>query len=309
MVKLKKILSFIIVIAVIFAFTLNYERISDEIVEYINRKPEVIIKPGNGFKKNYEFKYIRMSNDYIPYNKQDLLEIFYAVLNNGWEEFTFYCPAEYTDCLNDLGSLSKDEILLSNLNSFVSSYNSYENLRTVFDTAGEVKVYVKYKYSKEDIARIDADINHIIENDLKDTMSDTEKIKYLHDYIVDRTKYDSEKANYDKSPYDSDRIHGVLYDGYAICSGYTDTMEVFLTKLGIPNYKIASDNHVWNAVYLNDTWYHLDVTWDDPVTNTGEDIVLYDYYLVDNNKIAQDDDPIKHEHLFDMNVFLEFGTQ
>ena len=31
--------------------------------------------------------------------------------------------------------------------------------------SGEVKVYVKYKYSKEDIARIDADINHIIEND------------------------------------------------------------------------------------------------------------------------------------------------
>lgn len=298
-----------IIFAVVFAFGLNCERISDELIEYINRKPELVIKPDNGYKKNYEFKYIRPSEDYIPHNKQDLLEIFYSVLNNGWEEFTFYCPSDYTECLNDIGAISKDEVLLSNLNNFVSSYNSYENLRTVFDTAGEVKITVQYKYSPDDIKRIDADINNVILNELNDTMSIEDKIKYLHDYIANRTKYDSEKADYDRSNYDSDRIHGVLYDGYAICSGYADTMEVFLTKLGIPNYKIASDNHVWNAVYINDTWKHLDVTWDDPVTNTGEDIILYDYYMVENEKIVEDDDEIKKEHSFDMNVFLEFGTQ
>ena len=109
MVKIKRILSFIIIVAVIFAFGLNYERITDEVIEYINKKPEVIIKADNGYKKTYEFKYIRMSEKYIPYNKQDLLEIFYSVLNNGLEEFTFYCPTEYTECLNDLGSISKDE--------------------------------------------------------------------------------------------------------------------------------------------------------------------------------------------------------
>ena len=119
MVKLKRILSFIIIIAVIFAFGLNYERISDEIVEYINRKPEVIIKPDNGYKKTYEYKFIRPSEDYIPHNKQDLLEIFYSVLNNGWEEFTFYCPADYVDCLTDIRVLSQDEVLLANLNNYV----------------------------------------------------------------------------------------------------------------------------------------------------------------------------------------------
>ena len=29
-------------------------------------------------------------------------------------------------------------------------------------------------------------------------------------------------------------------DGYAICTGYTSIMEVFLSKLNIPNYKISS---------------------------------------------------------------------
>ena len=23
-------------------------------------------------------------------------------------------------------------------------------------------------------------------------------------------------------------------------------------------------NHAWNAVYLNNQWYHMDATWDDP---------------------------------------------
>jgi hypothetical protein len=59
MVKLKKLLSFIIVIAVIFAFTLNYERISDEIVEYINRKPEVIINPAMVSKRNTSLSIIK----------------------------------------------------------------------------------------------------------------------------------------------------------------------------------------------------------------------------------------------------------
>ena len=32
----------------------------------------------------------------------------YSTLNNGWETFTFYCPDEYTECLNDVDKISKN---------------------------------------------------------------------------------------------------------------------------------------------------------------------------------------------------------
>ena len=79
-----------------------------------------------------------------------------------------------------------------------------------------------------------------------------------------------------------------------------------LTKFNIPNYKISSDNHVWNAVYLNGTWLHLDVTWDDPTTNTGEDMLLHDYFLIDDSSLFTYDDVNLREHTYNYDVFLEF---
>ena len=62
-------------------------------------------------------------------------------------------------------------------------------------------------------------------------------------------------------------------------------MELFLEKLNIESFKVSSEKHVWNAVYLNGNWYHLDLTWDDPVTNTGAQLLLHDYFLIDTNKL------------------------
>ena len=82
-------------------------------------------------------------------------------------------------------------------------------------------------------------------------------------------------------------------------------MAVFLDKLNIPNYKISSETHVWNAVYLNGSWLHLDLTWDDPVTTSGKDILSHEYFLITDNELL-----LKHEsskdHQFDYNIYLEF---
>ena len=305
MVRLKRILSSIIILAVVFAFSLNYERITDEIIAYINKKPDIVIQPDNGYKKEYEYMYIDDSEDFIPESKEDLLEIFYTVLNNGWKEFTFYCPADYVECLTDIRLISQNEILLANLNNFVSSYNSYDSLRTIFDTAGEVTIKVDYNYSDLEISIIDDKVNQIIAENVTEEMTDEEKIKVLHDYIVNNSVYDKEQAENDNSPYDSKRMNGLLFDGYGICTAYADVMEVFLTKLNIPNYKVSSSNHVWNAVYINEKWNHLDVTWDDPTTDDGSNILSHDFFLVDNTVIVKDDKELK-EHEFDLTVYMEF---
>ncbi len=304
MIKLKKFISFFLSIVVAIVIILNSDKIAEKIKTISNLQPEVIIKPGNDYAKSDDFLLVQQTKDYIPYNYDDLLDIFYSLLNQGWNEFTFYCPVEYENCLDDVAKISYNEVLLSDINNYVHPYNSYSSIKTLYDDTGEVTVKVTHLYSDDEIKKIDADINRIIKDYVTDAMSLEEKIKVLHDYIIDNTKYDTNRANDVHSDYDSARILGVLYDNYAICSGYTDIMAVILDKLGVKNFKVASETHIWNVLYYNGEWVHLDLTWDDPVSASGKDILDHSYFLIDDITLEKLDSKIK-EHIYDKNVYLE----
>ena len=71
----------------------------------------------------------------------------------------------------------------------------------------------------------------------------------------------------------------------------------------INNYKIASEEHIWNLVYLNNNWLHLDLTWDDPVNENGKDILDYNYYLITTKKLKEIDN--SKSHRFNKDFYLE----
>ena len=79
-------------------------------------------------------------------------------------------------------------------------------------------------------------------------------------------------------------------------------MAIFLDEVGIINYKVSSDHHVWNAVKIDDNWYHLDLTWDDPVTQDGTNLIESDFFLIDTLKLREIE---VVEHTFDENVYSE----
>ena len=307
MIKLKNIISFFVTVVIMFLIVINFDTIKDVLKDLDFNKREVFVPPSNQWKKNYDFMYFKNTDKFMPDNYEEMVNIFYTALNNGWKEFTFYCGLEYEDCLNDVTKISYNEKFLAEINNFIHPYNSYSTIRTMYDETGEITIRIDKLYSEEEINLIDADIDKIISNNTKDNMTDKQKIKQIHDYIINNTQYDQERAKNNQSKYDSARIHGVLYDRYTICSGYTDTMAVVLTKLGIKNFKVASDNHVWNAVYLDGKWYHLDVTWDDPVTNSGKNYLDDTYFLINDNQLAKlDNENKKTDHTFDRNIYLEF---
>ena len=307
MIKLKKFISFFISLIVIFIIAFNMNDILDKLKKITNLRPEVVIQPANQFKINNSFNFVKQVDDYVPYEYNDLVNIFYSVLNQGWSEFTFYCPIEYEKCLDDVAKISYDEVLLSDINNYVHPYNSYSTIKTLYDDTGEITIKINHLYSDDEIKKIDSDIDTIIKNNITDNMNDNDKIKVIHDYIINNTQYDTKRANNLESPYDSSRILGLLYDKYSICSGYTDTMSVILTKLNIPNFKIASETHIWNAVFIDGSWKHLDLTWDDPVTASGKQILDHSYFLINNDELSKLDVNI-NEHAFDKNVYLEFNS-
>ena len=307
MTKLKNILTILISLIVLVALFLNFDAISEKLVSIFNSTPEVKVLPSNEYKKNDEFKLIKQVDEYIPYNYQDLLNIFYSTLNQGWTDFTFYCPVEYDNCLNDVAKISLNEELLSNINNYVHPYNSYTSIKTLYDSTGKVNILVKHLYSENEIKYIEKYADSVMSSTLKDNMSLETKIKTLHDYIINNTKYDAVRASEGDSKYDSARMTGLINEHYAICSGYADIMGVFLTKLGLSNFKVSSDSHVWNAVYLKDRWLHLDLTWDDPISTNGKDVLQHDYFLISTNRLkvlAKDN----KDHNFDSKVYKEFAN-
>ncbi len=276
---------------------------------------EVSIPQPKEYMKTDEFHFVSQTDHFIPYSVGDIKNIFYTIVNSGWEDFTFYCPSEYTNCLNDMKAFSKNQDLLTHINNFVHPFHSFSNVKTVLAESGEVKIHVEYLYTPEQIVAISSAIDELIAKEISFDDSLYDQIKTFHDYIINHTKYDVTRNETNDSTYLSYIAYGPLFQGYATCNGYTDVMAIFLNRLGIPNYKIAttksdleSEGHVWNAVYYEGKWVHLDLTWDDPVGKDGKDYLQHKYFLVDNEDLKEADSGEVEvlEHTYPSNIYLEF---
>lgn len=304
---MKKILSIILSLGIIGLLIYYIDPITDTLANLLAGEKKVYIKQENIYAKKDSFKYVKLTDNFVPYTYEDLLNIYYTVLNNGTEDFTFYCPDEYIDCMDDVTHISQDETLLTHITNFVHPYNNFTNVKVKRDSSGEITLKVTHLYSEEEINKINLELDKIIDSIITTEMDTQEKIKVFHDYIINNTKYDSnyEKGNGYK---DSSKATGLLFNHYSVCGGYADITAIFLSKINVKNYKVASDTHVWNALYLSDEnkWVHLDLTWDDPVTiNSDVDTLLHKFYLIDT--IALDEFKTDN-HNFDKIIYQELST-
>lgn len=300
---MKKTITFatlLIILGIIFS---QKETIIDYYNQYqITNYQKSITLSKNEYYRDYSFDYVQTTDNFIPENKQDLLNIFYTAINSGQNNFTFYCPNKYKDCAKEVQQIANNQTLLSHINNFVHPYNGFKHIETEYDSLGKVTISTQKNYTASDITTINDKINDIINEIITPNASDEEKIKTIHDYIINNSKYDSARSDQNIINYKSDIAYGPLLEGYGICGGYTDAMELFLEKLNIESYRISSENHVWNAVYLNNNWYHLDLTWDDPVTPNSQDLLQHDFFLINTNRLIELE---KQEHTFDQTIYQE----
>jgi len=301
---MKKTFNIILSLLIIGLLIYYIDPITDMIANLLAGEKKVYIERENEYAKKDSFKYVSLTKDFVPYNYQDLLNIYYTVLNNGTENFTFYCPDEYTSCMDDVTNISQDEVILTHITNFVHPYNNFSNVKVKRDSSGEITINVTHLYNEEEIEKINQEVDKIMASTINTEMKTQEKIKVFHDYVINNTKYDS---NYEKGGgyKESSKANGLLFNHYSVCGGYADVMAIFLSKLNVKNYKVASDTHVWNALYLSDEnkWVHLDLTWDDPVTvNSDVDTLLHKFYLIDTKSLEE----FKTDnHNFDKTIYQE----
>lgn len=300
--KLFKFIIFVLIIGSIFHFR-------NEIINYTLDKliysKEIVIDNPNEYYIDYDFIYVKNTDNFDPKNRQDLINIFYTILNSGWDDFTFYCKSEYETCKDDINYIINNDYILSTINNYVHPYNSYSTFSISVNNFGKVNVTIQRIYNQVDIDIINQKINEIENKIINKNMNNNDKIKAIHDYIINTTKYDEakehEKINDIKYyKYKSNIAYGPLINGYAICGGYTDAISVILYDLGIYNFKISNENHVWNVINIDGKWLHTDLTWDDPLTNTKEDVLTYSFYLKTTDELSKLDET---EHTFKKELY------
>lgn len=277
-----------------------YYKITNKDSKYKIIENKDLLKPNKYYKKDIS-SYVQNTDNLVANNKKELINIYYSALNNGYEKLTFYCDDSYTSCLSDISELNFEDSNFSYTNQLVNVYNSYSSIETSYTSESRIEIKINKKYSEEDINRIDKRINDIInEYKINNSQNILDKIKIFHDYLASFNTYDNEMADNGKSEYHSDSAVGALLEGKAICSGYTDALSIFLDKLGIENTRVASKSHVWNAVKIDNKWYHIDMTWDDPIVIGGSNIIQYDYYMITTKELENKNDD---EHDFNKEVY------
>lgn len=219
------------------------------------------------------------SSGYISYSGtcsdiQDKLSVF---SRNGNESYYFDAAkyaADYPDLYNVFGN-SKNALW-----NHYKNYGVYEN-RIVYGTTDEVNAKLKVF----DVAAGITD-NH---------MSDRDKVKAVHDWIINNTVYDYQNYLNDTIPAASYEIQGVMLNGTAVCSGYAKAFDYFMYVLGIEHQYLTgvayngeeSGGHAWNRVMIDGNWLYIDCTWDDPAGGT-KNYLLYDYYLIPYGEMSRD---------------------
>lgn len=147
--------------------------------------------------------------------------------------------------------------------------------------AGRADTYLLRTFTKDNIPEAVKKYENAIETALKDlptTKGEYETLAeaqtyYIHDYLVDYMIYHYENE-VDEPDCNSRTAYDALVYGEGVCEAYTRGFKALMDRAGIPTICVygvyrpsdtVNEMHIWNYVQIDDIWYGVDVTHDDPV--------------------------------------------
>ncbi len=146
----------------------------------------------------------------------------------------------------------------------------------------QTRIYETYTEADETVpTTVVGKVNQIVSELITPEMSDYTRALVLHDWLIYNANYDYTYTHYEAA--------GVLLYGTGVCDSYARAYLMLCTAAGlecmIVTGSAGGDNHAWNLVELDDEWYHVDCTWDDPGEGGSE---RHDYFCVDDETMARD---------------------
>lgn len=141
---------------------------------------------------------------------------------------------------------------------------------------------ITYRETKEQTEYVMKQAKAIVSSITQVGMDDHEKVKAIHDYVVKHVSYDTSYKAY--------TAYEALVHRSAVCQGYALLTYQLLKEAGIENHFVVGTGdgqpHAWNLVKIENKWYHLDTTFDDPVPDE-QGRVTYSYFNLSDEQIAR----------------------
>jgi len=159
--------------------------------------------------------------------------------------------------------------------------------------AEHVDVLVQYAFDTQKMRTVLQTIDTRVKKITAPALGKTEeeKVRYVHDWILDAVRYDKLYKNY------AHEVIGPLCHGVGVCEGIAKTCKILFDALGVESLVVIGEEdkekrgiegmrHAWNIVRVNGKNYHMDATFDLSLTRCG--VKRYDYYLLRDAEIFAD---------------------
>lgn len=224
---------------------------------------------------NYKIDFGKIFNDLL--NSENGEEKLNKAFQSAWNAYTYDYP--------EIFYIDVTKLTLTTKTTSIASFSTHK----VDLSSGDNQNYFSKDITstEEAVKRIEyvSNIRNQFISQLKNK-SDYEKIKLVHDWLVENLEYD---ISY--SGKNIHNVYGAFSDKKVVCEAYARTFKYILDSVGIENVLVSgeatnssgsTESHAWNYVKINNKWYAVDVTWDDPVITGGGKLnnnIKYKYFL------------------------------
>ena len=174
--------------------------------------------------------------------------------------------------------------------------NSIETGYTAKDTkVVEIDITFELEYADIDVKNA-AIKNVILSMGASAGADNADKVKIIHDYLVNNLTYATEELEEDPNSTAIRNPYTALVDTHrVVCEGYAKSFKMACDYYGIPNVTVVGtayndtsgvgEGHMWNLVLIESNWYVVDATWDDPISSSGRSVYSDIYLLAGQNTV------------------------
>lgn len=233
---------------------------------------------------NYVIDYDTEFNTVL--NTEGGMETFSQDFQSAWNAFSydnvdlFYIDVTkvtLTSNYYDIGGIRTYKVSIGpgeNSNYFSSSFNNQSQVEDATSYLENIKEQMIEQTSNDDVYT---------------------KIAKVHNWLIYFISYEESETSKDEHT-----IYGALRNGKAVCEGYARAFKYLMDGLNVPcvlvsgtalNSQGETETHAWNYVQINNNWYAVDVTWDDPVVIGGGEQtndMKYRYFLKGSDNFFTD---------------------